>query len=118
MTTMKPPASDISSAELLLFLREKFPVIHNSNIFFRDLYYGVMAYMETRGRRLSHAAADGMAKEIAARLVSEGILTPIDHQSWRLNYPQFALPRQAPAPAPAAAKPAAAAPPPQTAASA
>jgi hypothetical protein len=99
--------SGVSSEEFLLFLRGKFKhmIIHNSNVFFRDLHYGVMAFLESKGSKTGYNQAEGAARDLAARFVSEGIFTEVDHQAWRVNYPQFALPRveKAPAPAPAAA---------------
>ncbi len=86
--------SGISTAEFLVFLREKFPVIHNSNFFFRDLDYGVRAFLESKGKKASHAESERIAHALAGRLVAEGIFKKIDHQSWCVNYPQFALPRQ------------------------
>jgi hypothetical protein len=86
--------SGISTAEFLLFLKEKFPVIHNSNFFFRDLDYGVRSFLESKGKKTSHAESERIARALAGRLVAEGIFKQIDHQSWCVNYPQFALPRQ------------------------
>jgi hypothetical protein len=95
----------VSSEEFLIFLREKFPhmIIHNSNVFFRDLHYGVMAFLGSKGSKTGYNDAEPLARDLALRFVSEGVFTEVDHQSWRVNYPQFALPR--------AEKPAAAAPP-------
>ena len=90
---MNNPMSGVSSAEFLLFLKEKFPVIHNSNFFFRDLDYGVMSFLQARGKKTNHADSERIAREMADRLVTEGIFKKIDHQSWCLNYPRFALPR-------------------------
>jgi hypothetical protein len=105
----------ISSQEFLLFLREMFKnmIIHNSNVFFRDLHYGVMAFLRSKGSKAGYHDAEEVARALAGRFVSEGVFTEIDHQAWRINYPQFALPRvEKAAPAPAAAatapKPAAA----------
>lgn len=98
----------ISTVEFLLFLRGKFPVIHNSNFFFRDLDYGVMSFLHSKGMKPSHTDSERTARALAERFVAEGVFKKIDHQSWCVNYPQFALPRQekaAPAKAPAAATP-------------
>ncbi|HLF13674.1 MAG TPA: hypothetical protein VI932_02130 [Bacteroidota bacterium] len=90
---MKNLMSGVSTAEFLLFLKGKFPVIHNSNFFFRDLHYGVMSYLQARGRKAGHDESERCAREIADRFVAEGIFKKIDHQSWCVDYPPFALPR-------------------------
>ena len=108
----------IPTEEFLRFLREKFRnmIIHNSNVFFRDIHYGMMGYLASKGSKAGHDDAEGVARGLVSRLVGEGVLTEIDRQSWRVNYPSFALPRvekpaaPAAAPKPAAAPAAAAAP--------
>ena len=57
----------------MAFLKTKFPLIHNSNFFFRDLHYGVMAYLASRGRHAGYIRAERIAREIAERLEREGI---------------------------------------------
>ncbi len=109
---MNDPMKGVTSEEILLYLRDEFTVIHNSNFFFRDLQYGVMSFLKLRGKKIGFDEADTIARETAGRMVAEGIFTKIDDRSWRINYPRFALPRveKAAAPAPAAAIPAASAP--------
>jgi hypothetical protein len=117
---MKNPMNGVSSEEFLLFLREKYQhmIIHNSNVFFRDLHYGVMAFLGSKGSKAGYNDAEPLARVLAARFVSEGVFTEVDHQSWRVNYPRFALPRveKPAAPAPAASPAAGAAPQPVAAA--
>lgn len=79
--------------EFLKFLKSKFTLIHMSNIFFRDLHYGVMSYLAEHGRKLSYLDAERVAREVAAKFEAGGIFKNIDHQSWLLMYPEFSLPR-------------------------
>jgi len=95
--------------EVLRFLKSKFPIYHRSNVFFRDIQYGVQLFLLRRGARVSYQAADSIARALVAALEKEGVLVPVDRQSWAVNYPEFRTPQAAPQakPAPAAAKPAA-----------
>ena len=77
----------------LQFLRSKFTIIHNSNFFFRDLHYGVMAYLADLGTRKGYSESEKIAREVAGALETAGYFTKIDYQSWCVNYPEFALPR-------------------------
>jgi hypothetical protein len=90
------------SREFLAFLKTKFSLIHNSNFFFRDLQYGVMAYLASRGKHAGYTRSERIAREIAEGLEREGIFKKVDHQSWCVNYPEFALPRVEKTAAPAA----------------
>ena len=79
--------------EFLKYLKSKFTLIHMSNVFFRDFHYGVMSYLKEHGRNVRYLDAEKIAREIGTSFEKEGIFKKIDHQSWLLNYPEFALPR-------------------------
>jgi hypothetical protein len=98
-----------SLPEFLKFLKSRFTLIHASNFFFRDFHYGVMSYLHERKVKLTYQEAEEAARKVGEALEQKGIFTRVDHQSWRLNYPEFALPRVEKAPAAAPAAPAAAA---------
>ena len=97
-----------NKAEFLKYLRSKFPLIHESNVFFRDLHYGLMSYIEEKlNNKLRYLDAEKITYTVAGELEKQGIFKKVDSRTWLLNYPEFALPRVAPA-AKAAAQPAAA----------
>ena len=76
---------------------------HLSNIFFRDVQYGILKMFERRGEKVSYPLAERIAKEFVEKLEKEKVLSRIDQQSWVLHYPEYKKPVVAPAPA---AKPA------------
>jgi hypothetical protein len=93
-----------NTREFLNFLKSKFMLLHQSNFFFRDLHYGTMEFLASKGKKVKYLDAEKIAREAAADLEKKGIFKKIDDQSWLLVYPDFALPRvekAAPAPAPA-----------------
>ena len=79
--------------EFLRYLKSKFPLYHQSNIFFRDLHYGVMNYLVAHKKRIRYAEAEQVSREVAAEFEKTGILRKIDKQTWLLIYPEFQLPR-------------------------
>ena len=81
-----------NTPEFLNFLKTKFTLIHQSNFFFRDLHFGVIAYLESKGKRIKYTIGEQIAKEVALDLENKGIFVKVDHQAWLLNYPEFALP--------------------------
>ena len=91
MDTTADILSDTSG--FLRFLKSRFPLIHLSNVFFRDLHYGVMEFLSRSGRKMTYTESEKVARRVAQELQQAGILKQIDHQSWLLNYPEFALPR-------------------------
>ena len=68
-------------------------MIHLSNFFFRDFHYGVMSFLNDHGIKVKYTESETIAQEIGTALEREGIFKKIDHQSWLLVYPEFALPR-------------------------
>lgn len=77
----------------LTFLKGRTSLIHMSNVFFRDFHYGVMAYYESHGKKIVYSKAEIVARGVVEDLEKKNILRRIDHQSWVLLYPEFALPR-------------------------
>lgn len=103
---------DKEQNELLTFLKGRFNLFHLSNVFFRDIHYGVMAYLEMKDLKTPYARAEKVTREIVDALQQKGILRAIDNQTFTLIYPEFKKPAVKPAlsapakpTAPAAAKP-------------
>ena len=82
-----------NTSEFMKYLKSKFTLIHQSNIFFRDFHYGVMSYLEKQGIKIKYTDAETIARNAGVELEKKGIFKKVDHQSWLLNYPEFALPR-------------------------
>ncbi len=82
-----------NQTEFLKYLKSKFTLIHLSNVFFRDFHYGVMSYLEEHNMKMKYTDAEKIARETGSAFEKNGIFKRIDHQSWLLNYPEFALPK-------------------------
>lgn len=102
--------------EVLGFIKNHYPMYHLSNVFFRDVQFGIQKMFELRGEKIQYTDAEKIAKQFAEKLEKSKIFNRIDGQSWALNYPEFKKPAvvQAtpakPAPGAAPAKSAAATP--------
>jgi hypothetical protein len=98
--------------EVLTFLKSKYPLYHLSNVFFRDIQYGIQVFLIRKKMEVGYADAEKIARAFVARLERNKILTAIDNQTWVVHYPEFKKLATAPAPAArpiAATKPAGAA---------
>lgn len=76
-------------AIFLNFFKSRFPVYHNSNIFFRDMQYSIKRFFETKNIKTKYADAEAMAKKFTTALEQEGVLVKVSPIAWKLNYPQF-----------------------------
>ena len=91
MTKIKQRLLD-QPQEFLTYLKSKYLVFHGSNVFFRDLHYGVMSYLDAHAVRYSYAEAEDLTRQLIGRLESLGILHRIDDRTWMLNYEHFKKP--------------------------
>jgi len=82
-----------NQTEFLKFLKSKFRMIHNSNVFFRDFHYGIMEFLREHGIKKKYQSAELIAQDAGKAFEQNGIFKKIDYQTWMLNYPDFALPR-------------------------
>jgi len=86
----------------LAFLKSKYLMFHKSNVFFRDLHYGVMAYLESRGLACRYGETEEIAWKVIETLEQAGFLIRVDDRTWCLQYEEFRLiPQAKPAPSPA-----------------
>jgi len=79
-----------NNMELLNYLRAKFPVFHNSNFFFRDFQYGIRSFLEKKEIKASYQMAEKLANEMAEYFEAQNVFVKINHQGWKINYPEFA----------------------------
>ncbi|MEX2116881.1 MAG: hypothetical protein WEB37_08335 [Bacteroidota bacterium] len=79
------------------FLKTKYTLFHLSNIFFRDLHFGVMSYLEWKNKPLSYPEAEELTRKLIGKLESDGILKNVDRRAFLLNYPDFKKPAVKPA---------------------
>ncbi|MFH0989726.1 MAG: hypothetical protein V1799_06890 [bacterium] len=92
------------SIEVLNFLKSKYHIYHQSNIFFRDVQYGVMAYLHLKKYKCSYGQAEELALIYLEFLEKKEIVKKMDSSTWLVNYPDFKKPIMKPV---APAKPAA-----------
>jgi hypothetical protein len=83
----------IDSAEnFLTFMKTRSQMFHRSNVFFRDFHYGILAYAEQKGKKISYGKAEVLAWSVVQSLESAGTIKLIKPGSWMLNYPAFRKP--------------------------
>jgi|WetSurMetagenome_2_1015567.scaffolds.fasta_scaffold12816_4 hypothetical protein len=104
---MKPAEAVLhNDQEVLKYLRGRFPVFHLSNVFFRDIQFGIQSYLKGRDLKVNYRLAEEIARQFIAKLEREKIFRPIDRQTWMVNFEEFRKPLVKPA-APVAKAPSA-----------
>jgi hypothetical protein len=73
----------------LSYLKAKFPIFHNSNLFYRDFQYGLKSFLEKKGITLTDFNLDSLSKQFSEYYETQGTLIRTSSQGWKLNYPEF-----------------------------
>ena len=68
------------------FLREKYPIFFNSNIFLRDIQYGIMTYFERKDIMISYPLAEILALKFTSSMESLEILKRLGATTWLVNF--------------------------------
>ena len=78
-----------NQVEFLHFLKAKFPLYHLSNLFFRDLHYGIMSFFNQRGMKIGYSEGELVAREVAQHFERQNVFKKVNQQGWVLHYPEF-----------------------------
>ena len=83
--------------EVLTFLRSRYPIYHLSNVFFRDIQYGITAFLDRKDIHVSYKEAERIARAFVAQLERKWVLVQMDPQTWAVHNPAFKTPPAKPA---------------------
>lgn len=68
------------------FMRAKYPVYYNSNIFLKDILYAIRSFFEKKNTELSYSAAENLTMEFTGYLENQNDLTRLDANTWKVNF--------------------------------
>lgn len=74
---------------ILLYLKSRYPLFHKSNVFYRDIQFGIKYYLENKEIKLSYSESEYIANKFIEYLISQNILQKISDNIYILNYPEF-----------------------------
>jgi hypothetical protein len=92
---MKDSSLHIAKSEPKRFLdflrRNRYEVYHRSNLFFRDLQYGLWRFLQESQSKVSYADMERLTKELVDDWEGKGMLKRINRQSFELNMPEYVV---------------------------
>lgn len=68
------------------FMKEKYEVHKDSNIFLRDILYAIMSYYAKKDIKVKYSAAEKIALELVTQLEKENDLKKVGTNAWKVNF--------------------------------
>jgi hypothetical protein len=68
------------------FMKERYPIFSNSNLFLRDIQFAIRTYFERKDIKISYTEAEELMKKFTSLLESEGDLVRLNYNSWKVNF--------------------------------
>jgi hypothetical protein len=70
----------------LNYMKEKYPIFYNSNIFFRDVQYAIESYFELKELPVTYKKAEDLAEQFIGMLEENNELVNVDNNAWKVNF--------------------------------
>ncbi|MCX6170833.1 MAG: hypothetical protein NTX65_15945 [Ignavibacteriales bacterium] len=68
------------------YMKEKYRVFNNSNIFFRDIQYAIKSFFEKKNKRISYSEAEKIAIEFTTQMENDKQLIKMSNNAWKVNF--------------------------------
>ncbi|MFA5804121.1 MAG: hypothetical protein WC879_05720 [Melioribacteraceae bacterium] len=68
------------------FMKVKYRLYLNSNIFFRDIQYAIKSYFEKKDIPIKYSQAEKVAYDFINKLEDTGELTKMSNNAWKVNF--------------------------------
>ena len=80
--------NDLTSNKTIFFnfMKVKYRLYLNSNIFFRDIQYAIKSYFEKKDIRINYSQAEKIAYDFINKLEDSGELTKMSNNAWKVNF--------------------------------
>ena len=80
--------NDLTSNKSIFFkfMKEKYRLYLNSNIFFRDIQYAIKSYFDKKDIRIKYSQAEKVAYDFIKKLEDTGELKKMSNNAWKVNF--------------------------------
>lgn len=68
------------------YMKERYNVYYNSNIFFRDIQYAIKSFLEKKNKKIKYSEAEKIANEFIAKMENDGQLKKMSSNAWKVNF--------------------------------
>ncbi len=80
--------NELSSNKTIFFnfMKERYNVYQNSNIFFRDIQYAIKSFLEKKNKKIKYSEAETIAKEFIKQMENDNQLKKMSNNAWKVNF--------------------------------
>ena len=77
----------LAEKEIFLnYMKEKYKIFYNSNIFLRDIQYGIKSYFDKKDVTISYSEAEILMKDLTESMEKTGELIKLNSNTWKVNF--------------------------------
>ena len=70
----------------LKYMKEKYKMFYNSNIFLRDIQYAIKSFFEKKDIKITYAEAESLMKELTKDMEASGEIIKLSNNTWKVNF--------------------------------
>lgn len=77
----------LSEKEIFLkYMKEKYKIFNNSNIFLRDIQYAIKSFFEKKDIKITYSEAEKLMNELTSNMEASGELLKLSTNTWKVNF--------------------------------
>ena len=70
----------------LKYMKEKYKIFYNSNIFLRDIQYAIKSFFEKKDIKITYPEAEKLMNELTVKMEASGELIKLSGNTWKVNF--------------------------------
>ena len=70
----------------LKYMKEKYPIFYNSNIFFRDIQFAITSFFDLKEKPIDYGRAEQLTHNFIKQLEETNELQKVNNNAWRVNF--------------------------------
>ena len=69
----------------LKYMKEKYKIFNNSNIFLRDIQFAIKSFFEKKDIKITYGEAEKLMNELTLNMEASGELLKLSTNTWKVN---------------------------------
>lgn len=70
----------------LKYMKEKYKIFNNSNIFLRDIQYAIKSFFEKKDIKITYDESEKLMYQLTSNMETSGELLKLSSNTWKVNF--------------------------------